>query len=176
MTELVWLCVVVVALWLWARRARRDGRAGEEWLPWRLRGAELAYAERTFKSSSLKVAARLDRAYRMAGELTLVELKTRAIVRAYPSDVIELSAQRAALAEETGESVSDVAYVLIRREGEANGTPIEVRLLPVEEVARLVGRLVLVKRGDVCGSPATSRGLCEKCAYLQPCRERFGDR
>lgn len=46
-----------------------------------------------------------------AGRLTLVELKTRGRDAVYPSDVIELSAQRAALMAATGETVSAHAYV-----------------------------------------------------------------
>ena len=42
-----------------------------------LRGAEIAYAERTFRSHRHRLVARLDRAYRTPAGVQLVELKTR---------------------------------------------------------------------------------------------------
>ena len=59
-----------------------------------LRDAELLYQEKRFDvSEPVRLSTRLDRAYRMpSGLVVLLELKTRSVNRAFPSDVIQLSA------------------------------------------------------------------------------------
>jgi hypothetical protein len=47
--------------------------------------------------------ARVDRGYRLKGELHLAEFKTRTHAVVYSSDVIELSAQRLVIEKSTGE-------------------------------------------------------------------------
>jgi CRISPR-associated exonuclease Cas4 len=165
-----------VLAWLLGRWARGRAVGDESWLPATLRGAELAHAERKFRSVSLKLVARVDRVYRARGELSLVELKTREMRRVYPSDVIELSAQKVAIEESTGEPVSDIAYVLVRAPGDQKGKAIKVHLLPASEIGRLVQRYRSIMSGEVCGVPAASRRMCDKCAYLEPCRRTYGDR
>ncbi|MDR1425236.1 MAG: hypothetical protein LBI92_11640 [Azoarcus sp.] len=87
-------CVVILllALLAWFYRWRRKWG----WIPRELRDAELAYAEKLFKAfGPVVLTAKVDRAYRKRdGAIVLVELKTRRRLRSYPSDVIELSAQR----------------------------------------------------------------------------------
>ena len=81
--------VLAVALCCpWARRPH----GGPSRLPRELRGAVLAYAERTFRSNfPQRLSARVDRAYRArSGVVTLIELKTRRTHQPFLSDVIEL--------------------------------------------------------------------------------------
>ena len=113
----------VVLLVVAALRARRRSQHTNSWLPKELGDASLAYVERTFRSGgSRPIVARVDRAYRSPRRvITLVELKTRAEDRVYPSDVIELSAQRLALSAETGEAVAPVAFVVVEGRVPAHG-------------------------------------------------------
>jgi hypothetical protein len=67
------------------------------------------------------------------GELHLVELKTRGYFAAHASDAIELSVQRLVLQEETGERVSSVAYVAVKRHGQGQPRAIRVDLFDEDE-------------------------------------------
>jgi hypothetical protein len=96
--------------------------------------------------------------------LTLVELKTREIDRVYESDVIELSAQRVALMETTGERVADVAYVLIQKPGTRRRVVRATKLMTAEQVSDLANRFRRLRTGAVKGTPAPAVGLCQKCA------------
>jgi hypothetical protein len=63
-------------------------------LPRELRHAQLAFAEKTFRTSQpIGLIARADRGYRLKGQVHLIEFKTRTFATAYSADVIELSAQ-----------------------------------------------------------------------------------
>ena len=108
--------------------------------------------------------------------ITLVEFKTRAIARAYHSGVIELSAQRIALEDETGQVVADIAYVVTQDIATRRRVPHSVRLLPREEVAALVKRREDLVAGRTVPTPARSTRMCEKCAHLESCSERYRDR
>ena len=74
--------VVVATLYSLSRR-RDDFADDERGLPASLRGARLVHAEETFRSVVRRLVARLDRAYEVAGELVLVEFKTRRADVAY---------------------------------------------------------------------------------------------
>lgn len=105
--------IVFVASAMLLRRQRSRITVGDEQgLPPELHGAEIAFAERTFRSQRRQFVARLDRAYRTAGGLHLVELKTRERDAVYISDVIELSVQRIAVEDEAGEPVSGDAWAM----------------------------------------------------------------
>jgi CRISPR-associated exonuclease Cas4 len=170
------LVLILGAVCAWAWRASRRLPPDERWRPRALRNAQLVYAERTFRSTELRIVARLDRAYQERGVITLVEFKTRASARAYHSDVIELSAQRIALADETGQLVADIAYVVTQDVATRRRVPHSVRLLPREEVVALVKRREDLFAGTVVPTPARSTRMCEKCAHLASCSERYGDR
>ena len=73
--ELLALIVVIVFIAsaaLWIRQQSRANGSDEQGLPPELRGAEIVFAERTFRSQRRQLVARLDRAYRTAGGLQLV--------------------------------------------------------------------------------------------------------
>lgn len=134
-----WLLVMVIAavailLSLAVRSALRRAHRADRWIPEELGEASLAYVERTFRSEGPRpVVARVDRAYRSPrGLITLVELKTRGEDRVYASDVIELSAQRLALASETGEGVAPFAFVVV--ESNSGRTSKRVKLMSTDQV------------------------------------------
>lgn len=161
-------CALVVALGIWRYRTSSPCSSG---LPSELRSARLVYAEHQFRSAGiLQIVAKLDRAYcNAAGELVLVELKTRAADRVYESDVIELSAQRVALMAQTQEAVAGHAYVFIQR---PDGYPIawhRVRLLEPLDVSALALRRQELLAGKAEPWPSCSPGLCRDCGFVQRC-------
>ena len=157
---------------------RGDGQAEDEaWLPGELRDATLAYAERTFRSTVHGLVARLDRAYRLDGELTLVELKSRSHIAAYPSDIIELSVQRVALRDETGEAVSKVAYVAIQPTEGGAKHPLKVKLLSTRQIVALKARHEQLRHSLVeQPKPARAVAMCSSCGHRTRCRATYGDR
>lgn len=171
------LGAVAVILLLLAQRWWKVRSANPEiaWRPKELRDARLAYAEQTFRAGgTLPVVAKLDRAYRArGGEIILVELKTRRVSRTYLSDVIELSAQRHALQLQTGESVSEFAYVLIQRPGRPAKSAHRVRLPSSEQLHELAQRREALLSGQGEAQPACSIGLCIRCAFRRECKPGF---
>jgi CRISPR-associated exonuclease Cas4 len=170
----VWLVIAAGAAGMaavWAVAYIVGGRAGrvDDWMPDELKDHTLAYSERTFRSGGdRQVVARVDRAYRGSSELiALVELKTRPADRVYPSDIIELSAQRVALEGETGEPVAQVGWVVV--ESEAGRRAHRVSLMGSEAVRGLASRRDAILAGTAPPAyPATSR-LCASCAYRRRC-------
>lgn len=159
--------VLITTCW---RLRRRGEREADDWLPHPLRPTRLAYAERVFRSKGpIRISARVDRAYRDGrGHLTLVELKTRDLDRVYLSDVIELSAQRAALAAATGETVHREAYVLVQ--GTHGRRAHRVALLTVGQVTALVERRQALMSGATQPRRTRTEGICDQCAFVSPCR------
>lgn len=154
-----------------AARAHRARLAEEAWLPDELRNAELAFAEKTFRSDRTGgFVARIDRGYRVAGELRLVEFKTRSHARPYPSDIIELSVQRLAIEEGRGERVSDIGYVLAQNTGARRRSVHRVRLLPKTDVVALARRREDILSGRVAPLYPPAGGLCRDCSYRTECR------
>ncbi|MDR1461538.1 MAG: PD-(D/E)XK nuclease family protein [Azoarcus sp.] len=154
--------ILLLALLAWFCRWRRK----RGWMPRELRDAELAYAEKLFKAPGpVVLSAKVDRAYRKRdGAIVLMELKTRRRLRSYPSDVIELSAQRVALVGQTGESVELHAYVVVQ---ELSGQRFvqRVDLLDEAAVRKLVERREAILDGDLQPKRAGSSALCRGCAY-----------
>lgn len=174
MSDEVWYAVLVVAavfagVWAIVRGKRGRHVRAEDLLPEQLKDDALVYVERTFRSREHPLmVARVDRAYRSRrGQITLVELKTRAQVKAYPSDVVELSAQRHALSSETGEQVSPVAFVVV----ESNGvrTPLPVRLLSRDVVRALARRREQLLNGLRTPRFTSHPRLCAGCSYRKRC-------
>lgn len=171
-----WCCAVLAAVGLaWGWIVRR-APIGERWRPRSLRTAELLYVERTFRSRSLRIVARLDRAYRRNGVITLVEFKTRSRHQVHDSDVIELSAQRVALEDETGGRVAATAYVVTQDLQTRRRVAHPVRLLPRRELARLMVRRQQVIDGSAVATPARSDRMCAQCAHLRACSSTYRDR
>ncbi len=163
---IVWVGGLTVAIgWL------RWLRLNDAGLPPELRGARLVYAERLFRSRGpVSITAKADRAYRNAkGALVLVELKTRKANRTYRSDVIELSAQRLALMDQTGERVTDHAYVLTERpDGRRTGCH-RVRLMEPVDLIALVAQREQLLAGKVEPQTTCAPGMCQKCAFVRTC-------
>lgn len=161
---------MVVGGWTAMRFTRRRGTETPAWLPEQLRGAALAYVERSFRTvESPFLVARVDRAYRgKNGLITLVELKTRDEVRVHASDIIELSAQRLALSSETGVRVSTIAFVVVESDGRREALP--VRLLATGEVQALAQRREDLASGRILPRPPSNSGLCAGCRWRARCR------
>ncbi len=166
---LVTLCVIVGVLW-----SRRRGTAPARLvLPRELRGARLVYAEQLFRSTGKTViTARVDRAYRVAsGTVVLLELKTRDRNRVFPSDVVELSAQRAAVELQTGEIVAHHAYVAVQRPGNVAQVLHRVRLMAISEVVELAARREAIVSGRMAPRYADSVQVCRRCAFAEDCEK-----
>jgi len=160
-------------LWL---RGRQEG-PDESWLPSEIAEGRLAFAEKRFESRRHGLVARLDRAYRVGGELHLVELKTRAYFAARASDVIELSVQRLVLEEATGERVSSVAHVAVLQPGRTSPRTIRVELFDEQQVMAMRQRLLQTRHGHGQEPrPAPRKKACERCAHRTVCQRTFGDR
>ena len=162
---------------LFARRGSHVRAGDGQGLPAELRGAQIAFAEVTFRSRRRRLVARLDRAYRTSDGLQLVELKTRARDAVYMSDVIELSVQRIAVEDEAGEQVSGEAWIVVQNSQSGTRRPHKVRLLGIGEIMAMSERYSDVVRGKV-GRPNPSRSLsqCAQCAHRERCSATFGDR
>ena len=160
----------------WSLSKRRRAGPALLNLPWELRDARLLYAEQLFAAKGrLSISARVDRAYRMrSGVIVMLELKTREIDRPYLSDVIELSAQRAAITLQTGEKVSDHAYVAVRRPGSEAPRIHRVKLIPMAEVKALAVRRQTILFGRLAPGYAGSAEICRQCAFASAC-EKFKD-
>jgi hypothetical protein len=157
----------------------RQGRAAgdERGLPRELVGAEIAYAEHTFRSARHRLVAKIDRAYRVGGELKLMELKTRARDLVYMSDVLELSVQRIAVQDETGEPVCPDAWVIVQNSNTARRRPHSVELFGREEISVMAQRFRELSAGRVdAPCPAKSPAQCRHCAHRQRCSAKFNDR
>jgi CRISPR/Cas system-associated exonuclease Cas4 (RecB family) len=157
--------VVILLLALLAWRYQWQRTRG--WILRELRDAELAYAEKLFKAQApVVLIAKVDRAYRKRdGVIVLMKLKTRRRLRRYPSDVIELSAQRLALMSQTGESVEMHAYVLVQ---DLSGRRFAHRVDLLDETAvnGLIERREAILNGDLQPKHASSSALCRGCAYF----------
>ena len=174
---LVAVILLLAAMALYAALRGREHLDDERGLPRELRGAAIAYAERTFKSERHKLVARLDRAYRTTRGLELVELKTRASNVVYMSDVIELSVQRLAVQDQTGEPVVADAWVVVENSGTRVRRPHRVRLLEDKQIAVMSQRYRGIVGKQVGNpSPAKSVRQCQQCAHRGRCSATFGDR
>ena len=149
----------------WARTSERH------WLPKVLQHAQLAFAEKTFRTwQPIGLIARADRGYRLKGELHLAEFKTRTHAVAYSSDVIELSVQRLVIEKSTGERVSEIGYVLAQDLSGKRRSVHKVRLLPGADVIALARRREAILKGRIVPRYTSSQGLCSHCAYRAECK------
>lgn len=177
LVALLVMILFVASAALFARRGSRVRAGDGQGLPAELRGAEIAFAELTFRSRRRRLVARLDRAYRTSDGLQLLELKTRARDAVYMSDVIELSVQRIAVEDEAGEQVSGEAWVVVQNSRSGTRRPHKVRLLGVGEITAMRDRYGDVVRGKVgWPEPSRSPSQCAQCTHKARCSATFGDR
>ena len=171
LVALLTLASVFGVAWSLSRRCRAGSLPVN--LPGELRDARLLYAEQLFTATGRpSISARVDRAYRVqSGGIVLLELKTRELDRSYLSDVIELSAQRAAIALQTGETVSDRAYVAVRRPGSAAPRIHQVRLISIVGVKALAARREAVLFGRLAPGYSGSAAICRRCAFASSCEK-----
>ncbi|MCL4182103.1 MAG: PD-(D/E)XK nuclease family protein [Burkholderiaceae bacterium] len=161
---------VLVTAWC-SRRARAVGADERTWQPRELARARLVYRERQFRTSApLKLVARVDRAYRLpTGRLVLMELKRRSSLRIYPSDIVQLSAQKVALEGATGEAVEPYAFVRVVTSERNDLPPRRVALLDASQVTALQRRREAILAGRVAPGYAQSSRACRDCAFRSCC-------
>jgi hypothetical protein len=161
--------LVLVVRWIWRVRVHCAERA---WRPPELEDAELFYVERPFRiRTPIRLVARVDRGYRQPdGSIVLLEFKSRPTSRVYFSDVIELSAQRLAVAAQTGTRVACYAYVLVYKVPSGHRVPHRVNLLPADEVIALARRREAILAKTLLPQCTHAKRLCAGCAFESPCK------
>ena len=109
-----------------------------------------------------------------SGLVLILELKTRNVNRAFPSDVIQLSAQRLALERRSREVVAHHGYVVAQP---PDGAPEAHRVQSVsgEAVVALVRRREAILAGRINPTPAPSVGVCRTCTYRFICPDRLDE-
>lgn len=174
---MTWLsCLALLALAIlmlvWHCRLRsavkeRASRPGD------LAHARLEYVEKLFKTRRpFLLTARVDRGYRVDdGSVVLVELKTRRQDRVYASDLIQLSAQKLAVEQQTGQRVASYAFVTVERVDQPGGRrrSHRVTLLSKGDMVALQGRRNDVLVGRVAPTYAASLQACNVCAFRSRC-------
>ena len=146
----------------WYRRPR--------WLPDELAGARLTFAEKTFSiHRPIRLIARVDRAYDNGTVIALLELKVRPHNRIYKPDLIELSAQRAAVQLHTGRAVAPHGFVLLFDPATRQHTVRKVALLSVDEVAALAHRRLQLLEGSLKPLGPGDAACCTSCEYAMEC-------
>ena len=174
------LCLIMVLVLAWRARRRSSRWRERASRPRELARADLVYAEKLFRiAQPIRLAARLDRAYRQPdGTLVLVELKTRRVDRPYLSDVIQLSAQKLAIEQQTEQAVAAHGFVTIERPGpRRSGSSHRVNLLTADAVIAVARRRDAILAGELSPKYANSRRACELCAFSRHCAgpQRFAD-
>lgn len=163
---------LALCLMLWLRRRGSSERASR---PRELANAELVYMEKLFRiRTPIPLVAKVDRVYRLpGGSLVLVELKTRWRDRAYPSDVIQLSAQKIAIECQTGGLVEAFAFVsVLRPTSRRRWTSYRVRLLDEDQLVALAQRRAQILSLQAEPVYASSVRACTGCAFRPKC-DRF---
>lgn len=100
----------------------------------------------------------------------LLELKTRQARRVYPSDVIELSAQRLAVMAQTGRPVVGYAYVLISLQNGGGMVWRGVQLMNSKAVTALALRRDALLAGEAVARCARSSRMCRACSFRWECQ------
>lgn len=180
---LLFVLLAIAGLTTWKLTLKASARASERhWLRAELQQAKLAFAEKTFRTwRPMGLIARVDRAYRLDGELYLVEFKTRMRSIAYSSDVIELSVQRLVIERSTGERVNEIGYVLTQDLLGRHRSVHKVQLLGRADVIAVARRREAILSGRVVPKYTDSEGLCRNCSYRAECKpnerdQRYGAR
>jgi CRISPR-associated exonuclease Cas4 len=168
-STLVAVATLLVGL-LWWLRAAQASRKEMAVRPPELVDADLLYSERRFEvREPVHLSVRLDRAYLLqSGLVVLMELKTRSRSRVFPSDVVQLSAQRLALERATRQVVASHGYV-VAETLDGKRKSYRVRLLSDETVVGLIRRREAILAGQQAPGAAVSPKLCVACAYRNVC-------
>lgn len=180
---MIWWAVYVLAgltlaLCLARLGMRRQASAERDSRPRELASAKLVYMEKLFRiREPIRLIAKVDRVYRLpGGSLVLVELKTRWRDRAYPSDVIQLSAQKIVIERQTGEVVEPFAFVsVLRPTSPRRWKSYRVRLLAEGQLVALAQRRTQIVSLQVDPAYASSARACTGCAFRAKC-DRFTQR
>jgi CRISPR-associated exonuclease Cas4 len=156
-------------------RECRVARREERWLPAEIAARKLVFSEQVFTGPGhMPVVARVDRVYMAGAQLHLVELKVRRDVRVHETDVIELSAQRAAVQASTGMDVSLKGFVMIEHPDSHRRVVRTADLLTEEHVAWLIARRRAILDGIELPIEAKSKGRCARCEYRSECKGKAG--
>ncbi len=161
--------IIVVVLVIAALRKWNAGNRATGWSHPALQGKKLVYSEKTFRSKRHGIIAKIDRGYLAGDMIELLEFKTRDRHRVYRSDLIELSAQRVALEDETVRCVNDTAHVLTESKLDGTRHLHAVTLLSREELLGIRRRHEALLSGRESPRQATSPTLCRSCAYRSEC-------
>jgi CRISPR-associated exonuclease Cas4 len=147
----------------WLARLRRQAHD--------LAGCRLVFTEKTFSiNQPIMLIARVDRIYHDGIAMVLMELKTRYAERVYPSDIIELSAQRLAVSYCTGAPVNDFGYILQQHPVTRRRIIRKVSLLSHEDVMSIAHRHRLLFDGGLPARQANNPECCRRCEYQSECR------
>ncbi|APA71411.1 hypothetical protein YQ44_14260 [Janthinobacterium sp. 1_2014MBL_MicDiv] len=142
------------------------------WFPEELRYASLAYAEQTFTlDAPIKLIARIDRAYRYKGKLTLMEYKIRRVERVFMSDVIELSVQKMILELAGRAMVNDHGFVVVEHPEIPRRRAIRVFLLNHKQIIELYHHRMALLRQTISADHAESTSRCRRCEFLKECKK-----
>ena len=141
------------------------------WFPEELRYASLAYAEQTFSlDHPIKLIARVDRAYRYKGKLTLMEYKIRRVERVFMSDVIELSVQKMILELASGAKVNEYGFVVVERPDLPGRRAFKVFLLNHKQIIAFYHRRMDLLSQTITADHAESSSQCRRCEFLTECK------
>lgn len=171
------ICLFVAGAFLLAL-GLRIGRVmlrEERWLPREIANGRLMFSEQVFTGPvHIPIVARIDRAYAANGQLHLVELKVRREARVHEADIIELSAQRVAVAASTGLDVSMKGYVVLEHPISHRRTVRAAVLLSDEQVANLVARRHAILDGFERPKESCVKLRCAQCEYRGECKDGKG--
>lgn len=135
----------------------------------------LIFAEKTFSINvPIDLTVRVDRVYHDGIAMTLMEFKTRITDQVYPSDIIELSAQRLAVESSTGERVHSFGYIVLQHPVTRRRTIRKVSLLSAEDVIGIANRQRFLMGGALPPRYAANPECCLRCEYKSECRTAPG--
>ena len=164
----------VLLLLCLVRGVRRHAmcRTRPNWFPDEMRYASLAYAEQTFSlDHPIKLIARVDRAYRYKGKLTLMEYKIRRVERVFMSDVIELSVQKMILELASGTKVNNYGFVVVEHPDIAGRRAMKVFLLNHKQIIALYHRRMALLNQTITADHTESSSQCRRCEFLMECKK-----
>ncbi len=154
-------------------RKRRAPVGGDD-----LDGARIFLNESTIRiSTPVKLSGRPDQIWRRKdGKLIPVETKQRRFSRQYPSDAVQLSAQRFLTVHSRrarDNEFMDYGYIRIVRQNHA-ALFIRVSLLGDGEIIQRQQRVQALITGKVKPLATPSKSLCSGCGHRHRCHFAFG--